>query len=39
MVTSSYFIQKTDMKTKLSRSILADYCQMIIDNPEILKNI
>ena len=39
MVTSSYFIQKTDIKTKLSRSILADYCQMILDNPEILKNI
>lgn len=39
MVTSSYFIQKTDLKTKLSRSILADYCQMILDNPDILKSI
>jgi len=39
MVTSSYLIQKTDLKTKLSRSILADYCQMILDNPDILKSI
>ena len=39
MVTSRYFIQKTDLKTKLSRSILADYCQMILDNPDILKSI
>ena len=37
MATSSYFIQKTDLKTKLVKSILADYCQMIRDNPAILK--
>jgi hypothetical protein len=36
-VTSSYFIQKTDPRTKISRSALADHCQMILDNPEILK--
>ena len=36
MTTSSYFIQRTDTSTKVSRSLLADYCQMIIDNPEIL---
>ena len=37
MITSSYFIQKTDPRTKISRSALADHCQMILDNPEILK--
>lgn len=36
MTTSSYFIQRTDTFTKASRSLLADYCQMIVDNPEIL---
>jgi len=38
MMTSSYFIQKTDPRTKISRSALADLCQNISDNPEILKN-
>lgn len=38
MITSSYFIQKTDPRTKVSKSTLADYCQMILDNPEILRN-
>lgn len=38
MTTSSYFIQRTDNFTKASRSLLADYCQMILDNPEILNN-
>ena len=37
MINSSYFIQKTDPRTKISRSALADHCQMILDNPEILK--
>jgi len=36
ITTSSYFIQRTDTSTKTSRSLLADYCQMIVDNPEIL---
>lgn len=36
ITTSSYFIQRTDTFTKASRSLLADYCQMILDNPEIL---
>lgn len=36
MVTSSYFIQKTDTKSKVSKSLLADYCQMLLDNPAIL---
>jgi hypothetical protein len=36
VTTSSYFIQRTDTFTKVSRSLLADYCQMIVDNPEIL---
>ncbi len=37
MINSSYFIQKTDPRTRVSRSALADHCQMILDNPEILK--
>lgn len=37
MATSSYFIKKTDPRTKEISSKLADYCQMITDNPEILK--
>lgn len=39
ITTSSYFIQRTDNSTKVSRSLLADYCQMIVDNPEILNGI
>jgi len=35
-VTSSYFIKKTDPKTKETTSKLADYCQTIIDNPDLL---
>ncbi len=36
ITTSSYFIQRTDTYTKTNRSLLADYCQMIVDNPQIL---
>ena len=39
MVTSSYFIKKTNAQTKEVSSKLADYCQQIIDNPNILNNI
>lgn len=36
MTTSSYFIQRTDTFTKVNRSLLADYCQMIKDDPNVL---
>jgi hypothetical protein len=36
ITTSSYFIQRTDASTRINRSLLADHCQMILDNPEIL---
>lgn len=36
-VTSSYFISKTDKYTKEVTSALADYCQELLDNPD-LKN-
>lgn len=36
MITSSYFIQKTDNISKVSKSELANYCQLILDNPDIL---
>jgi hypothetical protein len=36
MVTSSYFIKKTNPQTKEVTSKLADYCQAILDNPKIL---
>jgi hypothetical protein len=36
MVTSSYFIKKTNPQTKEVTSKLADYCQQILDNPKIL---
>jgi hypothetical protein len=39
VTTSSYFIQRTDNFTKASRSLLADYCQMLVDNPEIMKEV
>lgn len=39
MVTSSYFIKKTNPQTKETTSKLADYCQQILDNPDILKEI
>lgn len=35
-VTSSYFIKKTDPRSKEESSKLADYCQMIIDDPKLL---
>lgn len=35
-MTSSYFIKKTDPRTKESRSALADYCQTILENPNIM---
>lgn len=38
MATSKYFIKKDD-KFKNSHSILADYCQQILDNPKLLENI
>jgi hypothetical protein len=36
MATSSYFIQKTDPKTKTVKSTLADYCQLLQDDPDIV---
>lgn len=39
MVTSSYFIKKTNPQTKETTSKLADYCQQILDNPDILKDV
>lgn len=36
MQTSSYFIKKTDPRTRDTTSGLADYCQMILDRPSIL---
>jgi|688.fasta_scaffold206681_2 hypothetical protein len=39
MVTSSYFIKKTNPQTKETTSKLADYCQQILDNPEILNAV
>jgi hypothetical protein len=39
MSTSSYFIQKTDIKSKTVKSLLADYCQLLIDNADNLDNI
>ncbi|MGI9142420.1 MAG: hypothetical protein ACR2IJ_04450 [Fluviibacter sp.] len=39
MVTSSYFIKKTDPRTKETASKLADHCQLITDNPNLLKEL
>ncbi len=39
MVTSSYFIKKTNPQTKETTSKLADYCQELLDNPGILDEI
>jgi hypothetical protein len=39
MATSSYFIKKADVGNKTFRSALADYCQILIDNPDFLNNI
>ena len=38
MVTSSYFIKKTNSQTKEVSSKLADYCQQILDDPNILNS-
>ena len=38
MVSSSYFIKKTNPQTKEVSSKLADYCQEILDNPNILNS-
>jgi hypothetical protein len=37
MMNSSYFIQKTDNVSKTTKSELADHCQFLLDNPDILK--
>ena len=37
-ITSSYFIKKTDPRTKETKSTLADYCQMIKEDPSLLTN-
>ena len=37
MMNSSYFIQKTDNISKTTKSELADHCQFLLDNPEILR--
>jgi hypothetical protein len=37
MATSSYFIKKTNPQTKETTSKLADYCEMILENPKILE--
>lgn len=39
MVTSSYFIKKTNPQTKETTSKLADYCQLLLENPKILEEI
>ena len=36
--TSSHFIKKTDIKSREISSKLADYCQIIAENPDILQN-
>ena len=35
-MTSSYFIKKTDPRTKETSSKLADYCQLLLDDPNLL---
>jgi hypothetical protein len=37
-VTSSYFIKKTETLTKETKSILADYCQQLLDDPNLLSS-
>lgn len=39
MATSSYFIQKTDNKTKVVKSMLADYCELLRDNPDVVHEV
>lgn len=34
-VSSAYFIQKTDVLTKTKKSLLADYCQKLLDDPDL----
>jgi hypothetical protein len=36
MTTSAYFIKKTDPRTKDTTSRLADFCQLILENPDVL---
>ena len=36
MMNASAFIQKTDTITKTVKSTLAEYCQMIIDDPDVI---
>lgn len=38
-VTSMYFIKKTDAKTKETKSMLADICQELLDNPKLLDSL
>lgn len=37
MATSSYFIHKVDPRTRTWKSLLADHCQMIMENPALLQ--
>jgi len=39
MVTSSYFIKKTNPQTKETTSKLADYCEQLLENPKILEEL
>jgi len=39
MMTSSYFIKKTDPRTRETRSKLADYCQELLDNPRLVEEL
>lgn len=39
MATSSYFIKKTNIQTKEISSKLADYCQQLLDNPDVINSI
>lgn len=36
MANSSYFINKTDPKTRMLKSTLADYCQLLLDDPDVI---
>lgn len=39
MMNSAYFVQKVDPTTKISRSELATYCQLITADPDLLANV
>lgn len=39
MSTSSYFIQKMDIKTKVNKSLLADMCQAMVDDPDMINRL